>query len=202
MSKNVYILLDRSGSMQALWDEAISSINSYVDKLSEVRVYLATFDSESYDVIRNLKSDSWKPINSKEVTPRGMTPLYDSTAKMVLEAMNDNPEKATLIVMTDGMENCSKKYNRSSCQDLLDSAEKKGWPVTFLGASFDKVDDVSKDLGRKLNRSVNFECGTMAAGFGALATKTMAYNSSPLRGSAALDTMNWTDEEKININKK
>ena len=27
---NVYILLDRSGSMATLWDEAIGSINGYV----------------------------------------------------------------------------------------------------------------------------------------------------------------------------
>ena len=30
---NVYILLDRSGSMSSLWSEAIGSINAYVEKL-------------------------------------------------------------------------------------------------------------------------------------------------------------------------
>ena len=32
---NVYILLDRSGSMDALWSEAVGSINDYVAKLDK-----------------------------------------------------------------------------------------------------------------------------------------------------------------------
>lgn len=30
---NVYILLDRSGSMSSLWNEAIGSINGYVETI-------------------------------------------------------------------------------------------------------------------------------------------------------------------------
>ena len=45
-----FILLDRSGSMQALWSEALHSVNAYVKKLAEDQidtgVTLATFDKD------------------------------------------------------------------------------------------------------------------------------------------------------------
>ncbi|NBR25044.1 MAG: VWA domain-containing protein, partial [Micrococcales bacterium] len=49
---NVYILLDRSGSMGTLWNEALGSINAYVAKLKKKdMVYLAAFD-DSYEILR------------------------------------------------------------------------------------------------------------------------------------------------------
>lgn len=199
---NVYILIDRSGSMASLWEEAINSINTYVEKLENTRVYVACFDDQSYDVIRNFGADKWRPISASEIQPRGMTPLYDSASKMVLQAMEDNAEKTNLIVMTDGFENCSRSYTRESCKALFDAAEKRGWPVTFLGANFDKIDQVSSSLGRDNFRSVNVTKGKLSDAMVNLATKTMAYNST-VYGSAveATRSMNWTDKEKQEVNK-
>ena len=33
-----FILLDRSGSMSSMWDEAISSVNVYMKKLAEEKI--------------------------------------------------------------------------------------------------------------------------------------------------------------------
>ena len=55
---NVYILLDRSGSMASLWEEALGSINGYVSKLpKKTKVHMATFDSVSHDIIRVCKAE-------------------------------------------------------------------------------------------------------------------------------------------------
>ena len=76
---SVYILLDRSGSMQTLWDEALSSINLYATKLdSTTKVVLAAFDSESFDVLRDTTVAKWKDVSRDDAVPRSMTPLYDS----------------------------------------------------------------------------------------------------------------------------
>jgi uncharacterized protein with von Willebrand factor type A (vWA) domain len=71
----VYVLLDRSGSMQNLWEEALSSINVYAKGLTkETKIVLALFDSDSFDVIRDTTVADWKDLNQDEATPRSMTP--------------------------------------------------------------------------------------------------------------------------------
>ena len=57
---HAYILLDRSGSMQSLWDEALGSVNAYVKALAtgskaDAHVTFAVFDSHEslqFDVLR------------------------------------------------------------------------------------------------------------------------------------------------------
>jgi uncharacterized protein with von Willebrand factor type A (vWA) domain len=117
----VYLLLDRSGSMTTLWDEALGSINGYVAKLKPTtKVVLAAFDSVSYDVIRDTKVSAWEDVTKTEVWPRGSTPLNDSVVRLVNRCLEDNPKKAVLVVMTDGEENCSREIRtRKQVQDVI-----------------------------------------------------------------------------------
>ena len=87
-----FILLDRSGSMQVLWSEALNSVNAYVKKLADDKVdtgvTLATFDKDGdqfkFEVVRDrIIPSTWKPVSSEDATPRGMTPLNDAIGRMV-----------------------------------------------------------------------------------------------------------------------
>lgn len=190
--QSVYILLDRSGSMTDLMEEAIGSINSYVRKLDEAtRVTLVAFDSEAYSVIRdNVPVWNYQKIVGTEVTPRGMTPLYDSTARLISKMFNDNPEKAVLVIMTDGHENCSRDVTLGTVQSRIKEAEGKGWQVLFLGANFDKVDDVSLNLGKiNLNQTINVTRGNFDKTFNTVACYTQSY-------FAKSDAINFTAEDK------
>jgi hypothetical protein len=96
---NVYILLDRSGSMAGLWDEALGSINSYVTKLKKKdNVFLSAFDNE-YEVVRDCKVEGWDDITNDDLQPRGMTALYDSCGKIMAKAEEDGAKKTILVVM-------------------------------------------------------------------------------------------------------
>lgn len=193
---NVYILLDRSGSMSTLWSESIGSINGYVSKLTkETKVHLAVFDSVSYDVVRECRVKDWKDVSSNEVTPRGTTPLYDSCGRIMALAEKENAKKTMLVVMTDGYENASKEYSQQQIKDRVKSWEDKKWEVVFLGANFDSVDAVSGSLGLSANKSVNYAAGNMMRGMEMLATSSMAYATS--------DTaINFTDDIKSSLSNK
>src|ERR1700733_10805978 len=87
-----FILLDRSGSMQVLWSEALNSVNGYVKKLAEDKVEtgvsLATFDKDGeqfkFEVIRDrIVPSIWTPVSSADAAPRGMTPLNDAVGRIV-----------------------------------------------------------------------------------------------------------------------
>jgi hypothetical protein len=164
---NAYILLDRSGSMETLWTEAIGSINGYVENLpNKAKVMLALFDNVSYDVIRDTTAKEWKNLDSKEFEPRGGTPLFDSSARMMQRILDDNPERAVFVVMTDGFENASQNFKQADVKSLSDQLKKKNYEVIFLGANFDKVGDVALNYGVAANKFTNITPmnlrGTMA----------------------------------------
>ena len=193
---NVYILLDRSGSMSSLWNEAIGAINAYVKKLDKkTKIFLSTFDNESYDVLRNTSVKEWKDIKDEESHPRGMTPLYDSCARIMNRAIEDNSDKTILVVMTDGFENCSKEHTREQIKAKIKDFEKKSWEVVFLGANFDKVDSVASDLGLAYNKFTNITTNNLRSYMtGSLADATMAYTTT---GTA----VNITDKDKMSATK-
>lgn len=176
---NVYILLDRSGSMQTLWTEAIGSINGYVSKLTNgTKVHLATFDSISHDVLRDCKAKDWVTVTPTEVTPRGGTPLYDSCGTVMSLAEKENSKRSVLVVMTDGYENASKEYTKEAIQNKVKAFETRGWEVIFLGANFDAVDSVSGSIGLGSNKSLNYGAGNFSRGMDVLAQSTTEYLNS------------------------
>jgi len=92
-----YILLDRTGSMSSIWDEALTSVNTYAKDVStaekgetddlETSVTLAVFDAQQglqFDVLRNnIAKGQWADVTNDEASPRGMTPLFDAIGQIV-----------------------------------------------------------------------------------------------------------------------
>ena len=181
--------LDRSGSMSSLWSEAIGSINAYVEKLpKETQVYMSVFDNE-YDVIRQSNAGSWKPINNDEVSPRGMTALFDASARIMQRAIDDNAEKTVIVVMTDGEENSSRHFRQTDVKQLVAKLDSKKWEIVFLGANFDAVDSVSGGLGLVGSKSMNIAAGNLMRGFDTLSTYTQAYATTGA-------SINFTQDDK------
>ena len=188
---NVYILLDRSGSMATLWNEAIGSINGYVDELKNSdKVHFAVFDSVSHDVIREGKVKDWKGVSAEEVQPRGGTPLYDSVGKIMAVAEEEDAKKTVLVVMTDGYENASKEHTQASIKAKVKQFEDKGWEVLFLGANFDAVESVSGSVGVLASKTMNIAAGNLRDAFNTLSSYTTAY-------AATGASINFTSEDKI-----
>jgi len=173
---NAYILLDRSGSMETLWKEALGSINGYVENLpNKAKVTLALFDNVSYDVIRDTTAKEWKNLKSEEAEPRGGTPLFDASARMMQRILDDNPERAVFVVMTDGFENASQNFRQADVKRLADQLKAKDYEVIFLGANFDKVGDVAMSYGVALNKYTNITPANMRATMDTFASMTGSY---------------------------
>lgn len=187
---NVYILLDRSGSMSTLWNEALGSINGYVKKLKRTdNIHMAVFDSE-YEIIRECKVKDWDDVTDEDATPRGTTALYDSCGKIMAQAEEDEAKKTILVVMTDGYENASKEHNQASIKAKVKQFEDKKWEVIFLGANFDAVESVSGGLGVVGSKTMNIAAGNLARGFDTLSAYTTSY-------AATGQAINFTDQDKL-----
>ena len=185
-----YILLDRTGSMSSIWDEALTSVNAYAASVGEADegeiegsdiktdVTLAIFDfqeSMQFDVLREkVGAEDWTDVTNEEANPRGMTPLFDAIGRMVSLAEADDPEKAVIVIMTDGLENSSRELTRDGAKAALDRAEAKGWEVVFLGAEFARFDD-AEAVGVSASKTMAVGQGSMRDSMSALAKKSRAY---------------------------
>ncbi len=183
---HAYILLDRSGSMQSLWTEALSSVNAYAKELDnktdgdavDAKVTFAVFDDQAglkFDVLRNdVPALHWENVTDAEASPRGMTPLLDAIGRIVSLAETDNPDQAIIVVMTDGMENASKEVTREGARAALDRVRQKGWEVVFLGANFDNISD-AHSVGVGAARQMSMAPGHMNQTMQAVSRKSRAY---------------------------
>lgn len=181
-----YILLDRTGSMSSMWTEALSSVNAYAAGLASLEggpavdadVTVAVFDAQEglqFDVIRdNVDATNWRNVTDADASPRGMTPLYDAIGRIVSVAETDRPDKAVLVIMTDGLENASRELTREGAKAALDRARQKGWEVVFLGAEFSNFDD-AEGVGQTSSRNMAVAKEQLSESMGRLAAKSKAY---------------------------
>ena len=94
-------------------------------------------NGNAFDVMRNdVPLTQWKALSETELSPRGNTPLYDSTATLLNLAEQKNADKTVILIMTDGEENYSTVYTLPAIKDRIKNATSKGWEVVFLGAEF------------------------------------------------------------------
>ncbi|MEO0883306.1 MAG: VWA domain-containing protein [Pseudomonadota bacterium] len=182
-----YILLDRTGSMSGIWEEALGSVNAYAHSVGEKEkdeadietvVNLAVFDSQNglaFDVLRRkVDARAWKDVTIDEAQPRGMTPLFDAIGRLVSMAESDGPEKAVLVIMTDGHENASREMTSIGAKVALDRARSRGWEVIFLGAEFASFSD-AQSVGVGRERSMAFSSRRSRTVMHAVGKKSRGY---------------------------
>lgn len=185
---HAYILLDRTGSMGGIWAEALSSVNAYVEALTRPedgakpsendKVTLAVFDHHDglkFELLRrSVTAATWNKVTDAEASPRGMTPLFDAIARIVALAEEDKPERAVIVIMTDGQENASKEVTKDGAKAALDRVRARGWEVIFLGAEFGKFMD-AEAVGVSGSKSMAMSAGNFDASMRSLASKSRRY---------------------------
>jgi|688.fasta_scaffold397099_2 uncharacterized protein with von Willebrand factor type A (vWA) domain len=187
-----YILLDRSGSMAGLWNEAIGSINAYVKGLpAKAKVTADLFDtgtygqSDTYVRARDTTVNNWQDISTTEYSPRGGTPLNDAAGRLLTEVLASKDKKAVVIIMTDGYENASKEFTLAQVKELIKKVEARGFEVIFLGANFDNAEQQAVGYGVAMDKTMNISKGNLESSMRSMSQMTMAYMS----GSSASITL-------------
>lgn len=143
----ISFLLDRTGSMSAIWDATIDQFNEFLKgQLSQdykTTWHVTVFDSQSIDVIRDgVKGKNMLPIAKDEVFPRAMTPLHDAIGKTILatDDLVGDFDGVIFVILTDGQENYSQEFTLDGVRALVrdrEDREPDGWQFIFLGANMD-----------------------------------------------------------------
>lgn len=159
----VMYLLDRSGSMSGQEGDLVKAVNASImqnsrDPLAMIsHVGVLTFDDLGFDKIRDfIKMTNVPLLKEAEVKPRGMTPLHDAIG-FCIDGVLDRPQKGrkVLIIFTDGLENCSKKYaNVTLLRRRIEEFERRGNIILFLAANLD-AQEIGTKMGVPAERAIN-----------------------------------------------
>ncbi len=165
-TRAAYLLLDRSGSMSSCEAPVVAGINDFIAKLQsdptgrDARFLLTTFDSQGFDIIRRGDMLDIKPLASGEFQPRALTPLMDAAAHAISDLDEAGADKNMLIIMTDGLENASKKSTSTQVKALIEDRRAKGWIIIYLAAHVDAWQQAA-EIGVPKEQAMNFRAGTV-----------------------------------------
>lgn len=136
------LVVDRSGSMADIKDDAQGGINTLIAEQfaedGQLTVTLSEFDNHFDDVVRM----SGKPFAYK-LFPRGGTALLDAVGKEITRTAQEldalpkalRPSKVLFVVVTDGQENSSHEFTLATVRASIETQRKDhDWTFQFIGA--------------------------------------------------------------------
>lgn len=136
------ILVDRSGSMQHIMLSTLSGLNEFIDSqkllptADKTTVTLHTFDDMYATPISKTPLHDFPTITAMDISPRGMTALYDAIGYMFAE-MPMTP--SIVVIVTDGEENASKEFTKNQVMEQITERRRLGWTFIFLAANQDAI---------------------------------------------------------------
>ena len=153
--KTVAVLLDNSGSMESMGTERLQSLRLLYEeqkKAGPFKSTLAIFSDKMDYIHKDVIGTEIEEI--KNFRPNGMTALYDSIIEITLPFIVEGIKNGVLVVITDGLENASKKNNSESVKTQISILEKMDWKVIYIGANQDSF-NVAKNIGVNISRDYN-----------------------------------------------
>lgn len=168
---HIHVILDRSGSMQAIRDDVVGGFNTYVQQQKEgpgdTTLSLIQFDGQDpYEVVHGFRPLADIPeLTTKTYIPRADTPLLDALGRGIADLEgrlgklpeDQRPEHLFFVIITDGMENASREHTRAQVEKMIkEKTEKDGWDFIYLSADFAAVQE-ARDMGITHDRSLFFD---------------------------------------------
>jgi len=154
----ITFIMDSSGSMASMGDEPWQGLNNFVNKQKESKVdfnfTLIFFNSEIKFMYKNLESDKIPVLTSEDYNPVDTTSLYDAIGQGIEYQKTQSMDNVIFVILTDGLENSSKEYNKTGIQTMIKNLETKNkWQFVYLGANQDAF-QVGSGIG--INTSCNY----------------------------------------------
>ena len=158
-SAKVWFLLDRSGSMDPVRSDVVVGFNGFVSELrgqpGDCQMTLVLFDEfRPFDVVFFARPIINVPdLKRSDYRPDGGTPFYDALGTLIVRAdtriadriaQGEPAEDQLVVILTDGLENASFRYNQRKIGDLIQDRQDEGWTFVFLGANQDSYAEGAK----------------------------------------------------------
>lgn len=199
MDAIIGMVLDRSGSMRSMWNEAVNGFNTFKNEQAAAPGYawitLNYFDNQQGQKYFAKDAQFIPDLseNDEEIFPRSATALIDATIRTIHDTerwLEDNPNfdgKVFIVVMTDGMENAS-EAKPSTLKALVEKKESAGWEFIYLAANVN-TEATARDYGFNLNSAMTYDGHSVGAAYGTL-------SSAVTRSRASGEAVAFSEDEK------
>ena len=143
---NVCFIIDQSGSMYGSEADVIGGFQKVIDEQRAVKEGKCTVSMFKFEdrVEECFVGKDVNEVGELEYEPGGCTALNDAVCIAVdrigewLAAMpeSERPAKNMVVVITDGMENASRRYTLKDARERIQhQTDKYGWTFVYLGAN-------------------------------------------------------------------
>jgi hypothetical protein len=189
---HIVLVLDRSGSMDTVKDDAIGGFNQFLEEQKnfpgQATMTLAQFDHE-YEILYDfVPIGHVASLSKKTFIPRGMTRLLDAVG-MTIKGVGqhfmgmreeDRPSKVVFAILTDGHENDSREFNRAQVFEMIKHQEEKySWQFAYLSSDMNAVVD-AQSYGIPMSSTYHFTPNSgkaMKFAFSNLSASLVSYRS-------------------------
>ena len=203
-------ILDRSGSMAGLEGDTIGGFNAMLEKQrkqdGECFVSTVLFDSFSTVLHDRLRLRNVPQMTAEDYQVGGCTALLDALGDAIRHIGNihkyarkeDVPAHTVFVIMTDGMENASRRYSSDEVKAKIErQKETYGWEFLFLGANIDAV-ETAKHFGIDESRAANYHADAEGTCVAYACVETAV---SAVRANKKLDK-SWTQKVDQDFNSR
>ena len=153
------IILDESGSMEAIKNATITGFNEIVQTIKGVE---AQFTEQEHFISLvsfnglGRKTHLWKApvkdlqqLDASNYRPDASTPLFDAMGigmgKLAAELAGVEDYNVLVTVLTDGEENASVEYSGQLIKKMVEDLKAKKWTFTYIGTDHD-VDKIAVSI--------------------------------------------------------
>lgn len=165
-TSELVFILDCSGSMSGLEKDTIGGFNSLIQKQRREKgkcyVSCVLFDDVQEVIYDRVPLNEVKKMTQKQYYARGCTALLDAMGGAIHHIGNvhkyskEEIGKTLFIIITDGLENSSKRYTYVTIKQMVErQKEKYGWEFIFIGANMDVIQEANK-FG--IDQAVRYAC--------------------------------------------
>jgi hypothetical protein len=200
---DITLVVDRSGSMSSVRDDAEGGVNSFVTEQAkepgEAMLTLVQFDTEYEFLHKGIPISEAPPY---ELHPRGMTALLDAVGRAINETGErlarmdeaDRPGLVIFVVMTDGHENSSKEFSKAQIKELIERQQRDyNWHFTFLGADQDAFAEADA-MGMHASGAANYAASKVAVAYACTMSKVTRMRRQARSGEEVDNA--FTEEER------
>ncbi len=200
---HVAIVMDRSGSMGRIAQQAIDHYNEQRTQMMEnakdqdITVSLVTFNANVFEHNWLTPAGQLAEADSHSYHPAGATAWYDAlgyTIDKLKKTTNPDEDTAYLVIsISDGEENDSKHYgnrfNPSVIRSMIDECNATGkWTFTYMGCSDEDIKKVARDIGipiENMGRWSNENAEVAAHSLRRSTARTNMYYAARAKGQTA-----------------
>jgi uncharacterized protein with von Willebrand factor type A (vWA) domain len=189
MKTEIIAITDSSGSMDTIKSAVIGGFNSFVQEqrqvAGEARMTHVTFNEEHKLLYQAIALAQVPLLDADSYQTSGCTALFDTLGD-TLETQGKRiaeegwADQVIVEIITDGLENASRRYKREQIRSMIEHAQRHGWHFVFLAANQDAF-AAAASYGISAATTANFTASAAGAtqAYGTIGAMTRALRSAP-----------------------